>query len=78
MKLISLNTWGGKVFDPLIKFIKSNSQDTDIFCLQEVYNTTANVKQYKNLLRANFLEELKNLLPNFRVFYFPTLNVYDP
>ena len=78
MKLISLNTWGGRIYQPLIDFISQHSKDTDIFCLQEVYNTTANVKQYKNLLRANFLEELKNLLPNFRVFYFPTLNGYDP
>lgn len=78
MKLISLNTWGGKYFEPLIEFIKQHSKDTDIFCLQEIYSTTVDVKQYKNLLRANFLEELKKILPNFRAFYFPTLNGYDP
>jgi endonuclease/exonuclease/phosphatase family metal-dependent hydrolase len=36
MKIISLNTWGGKIFEPLIVFLKDNASDTDIFCFQEV------------------------------------------
>src|SRR3989344_2262709 len=36
MKIISLNTWGGKIFEPLIAFLKNNASDTDIFCFQEV------------------------------------------
>ena len=38
MKLITLNTWGGRVKDPLHNFLKSYSGDIDIFCLQEVYH----------------------------------------
>lgn len=78
MKLISLNTWGGKIYQPLMDFIKQNSEDTDIFCFQEIYDTKSETKQYKNLIRANFLGELKNILPKNKVFYFPTLEGYDP
>ncbi len=38
MKLITLNTNGGRVFEPLMNFIKTHSSDTDIFCFQEVFN----------------------------------------
>lgn len=36
MKLITLNIWGGKVFDPLMKFLEDRAQDTDVFCFQEM------------------------------------------
>lgn len=77
MKLISLNTWGGKIYQPLMNFIKQHSRDTDIFCFQEIYNTTSEIKQYKDLLRTNLLDELKNILKDFQVFYFPTLFGFD-
>ncbi|OGE29329.1 hypothetical protein A2867_03170 [Candidatus Daviesbacteria bacterium RIFCSPHIGHO2_01_FULL_40_11] len=68
MKLISLNTWGGKVYQPLIVFIKQQSRETDIFCFQEVYNTQSSVKHYKDI-RANLLGEFMKVLPNFQFFY---------
>lgn len=77
MKLISLNTWGGKIFEPLIDFIKQHSANTDIFCLQEIYHTESDVKQYKNLLRANLLDELKNILKDYQVFFFSVMEGYD-
>lgn len=76
MKLISLNTWCGKFFNPLIEFIKQHSKDVDIFCFQEMQDTNSNVKQYKNI-RANLLSEIKNILPEFQVFYFPTINGFN-
>ena len=76
MKLVSLNTWGGKVFDPLIEFIKQQSQDTDIFCLQEIYDTPSSLKKYKGI-RANLLSEIQNLLADFTTLYFPVLGGYD-
>ena len=92
MKLISLNIWGGKYFEPLIKFVKDNSTTTDIFCFQEIYDTSSTVKQYlpkflktgierisnnHDSIRANLLDELKNILKDFTYFYFPTLKGYD-
>jgi endonuclease/exonuclease/phosphatase family metal-dependent hydrolase len=37
MKIMYLNTWGGRVAEPLKKFFESN-QDVDVFCLQEVWH----------------------------------------
>lgn len=74
MKLISLNTWGGRCFEHLIKFIK-DYKDTDIFCFQEVQNST-DVKKHRSY-RANLLSEIKNLLPDFQVVYFPVVSNFD-
>ena len=38
MKLITLNTWGGAIAEPLKKFLTEKGADTDIFCFQEVFN----------------------------------------
>ena len=38
MKLITLNTWGGPIFQPLMDFISSKGAEVDIFCFQEVYH----------------------------------------
>ncbi|MBI2338009.1 hypothetical protein HYU95_02395 [Candidatus Daviesbacteria bacterium] len=76
MKLISLNTWCGRIFDPLIEFIQQNSKDTDIFCFQEIFDTNSDIKQYKNI-RANLLSEIKSILSGFKVFYFPIMHGLD-
>jgi exonuclease III len=77
MKLISLNTWGGKVFDPLIKFVKENQQNTDIFCFQEIYDNPGNIIHINDSgVRTNLLSELQKVLFNFDVFYFPVLFDY--
>lgn len=37
MKIIFLNTWGGKIKENIAHFIGEHIHDTDIFCFQEVY-----------------------------------------
>mgnify|MGYP001607841615 CR=1 FL=1 len=44
MKLITLNLWGGRIFEPLMVFLKKNSEETDVFCFQEIFNNPPNVK----------------------------------
>lgn len=39
MKLVSLNTWCGRAFEPLLDFIEEQSTDTDIFCFQEMFDS---------------------------------------
>ncbi|MDP2671931.1 MAG: endonuclease/exonuclease/phosphatase family protein [Candidatus Daviesbacteria bacterium] len=68
MRLISLNTWGGKVFEPLMQFIQDNSVSSDIFCFQEIFSTTSNFKQFPEY-RANLLEEISKILPDFNYFF---------
>lgn len=77
MKLVSLNTWGGKIYQPLVDFIRQHSKDTDIFCLQEVYSTETEVKEYKDI-RTNLLNELKKILPDFQVFCSIEIRGFDP
>ncbi len=67
MKLISLNTWGGKLYEPLMEFIKSEAQTTDIFCFQEIYFSEM-LHPEVPWIRANLAFELKNLLSNFLMF----------
>lgn len=76
MKLISLNTWGGKVFEPLIQFIRSNSLTCDIFCFQEIFSTTSQFNQFPEY-RANLLEEISKILPEFNYFFAPVMEGLD-
>lgn len=76
MKLISLNVWRGRIFDPLIRFTKQHSLNTDIFCFQEMQDTNSNVKQYKGI-RTNLLSEIKSILPQFQIYHFPSAGGFD-
>lgn len=75
MKLISLNTWGGKIYQPLMEFIKKNSKDTDVFCLQEVFNTTSNIKRGAGY-RLNIYAEISKLLTNHQGYFASSLDNY--
>ncbi|MBI3626691.1 endonuclease/exonuclease/phosphatase family protein [Candidatus Uhrbacteria bacterium] len=76
MKLISLNTWGGKLFEELIQFIRDQSKDTDIFCFQEIFNTSSAQTFFSSEdndldSRVNLFHEITSALPNFKGFYAP-------
>lgn len=75
MKLISLNTWGGKRYQDLINFIKDQSGSTDIFCFQEVFKTSSDVKEYRGF-QLNLYNELSNLLTDFTPFFAPAQDKY--
>ncbi|MEK7507667.1 MAG: endonuclease/exonuclease/phosphatase family protein [Patescibacteria group bacterium] len=75
MKLISLNTWGGRIFEPLIKFIRSASVDTDIFCFQEMF--TYQEAQTSNNTRLNLFSEIKNILSGHAAFFEPIQDYTD-
>lgn len=38
MKIISLNVWGGRIYDKLESFIKTQAPSTDVFCFQEFFD----------------------------------------
>lgn len=75
MKLISLNTWGGKIFDDLIAFVKEQSKDTDFFFFQEVFHSSES--RISNGSKTDLYENLKKALPDFVSFYAPTFTGYD-
>ncbi len=43
VKLITLNAWGGRSLHPLLRFFRKKAGDTDIFCLQEMFDTDQSV-----------------------------------
>ncbi len=75
MRLISLNTWGGKIYQPLMNFIKQYATDTDIFCFQEVFNTASDIKEYAEY-RMSLYNDLSKLLTEFQGYYASTQEKY--
>lgn len=77
MKIISLNTWGGRVKEPFNEFIKKHL-DIDVFCFSEVYNDATNKDQYyrehRDKINFDLLNDLKELLPNHNFLYHPHLS----
>ncbi len=67
MKIISLNTWGGKIFEPLIVFLKNNVSDTDIFCFQEVL--AGGSGQTSRGEMKSLYEDISNILINHSRYF---------
>jgi endonuclease/exonuclease/phosphatase family metal-dependent hydrolase len=68
MKLITLNTWEGRVSPNLLEFLKQRSAETDIFCLQEITSTQTDHKTH-NDVRTNLLKEITELLSGYGFLY---------
>lgn len=75
MKLINLNIWTGKIHDPLIEFIKTKKNNTDIFCFQEISKSDRYVVSHG--VYSNMIEELQQLLPDFNYNFAPIGQGYD-
>jgi hypothetical protein len=69
MKLISLNTWGGVAYEPLMDFIKTHSTDTDIFCFQEVFPCSTTPLPALGKVRPNLFWDIKNILTDFNSYH---------
>lgn len=75
MRIMSFNTWGGRVGEPLTEFIAKHGEDIDIFCLQEVFKE-ASLDIVKNLTSHNGIQldlfgTLTKLLPNHQGVFCP-------
>jgi len=76
MKIITLNLWGGRMYQPLLDFILKN-QDVDIFCFQEIYhNALGKNKWDSNGEHFDFYNEMQLLLPNHIGYFCPTVGDY--
>lgn len=77
MKLISLNIWGGKLFEPLVEFVKRSAESADIFCFQEVFQIygepaeprTGEPKPLSSGGRADMFAVIERTLPGFRGYF---------
>jgi exonuclease III len=76
MKLISLNIWGGKAYEPLMKFIKDAAPTTDVFCFQEVFSSSSGIKISRGA-HVNIFGDLKTLLPDFKFYFAANQDGFD-
>lgn len=64
MKILSLNTWGGKLYEPLMAYIKHQSKTVDVFCFQEVFRSRT--REMKGGFRSTLFSDIARLLPEYR------------
>ena len=80
MKLITLNTWAGKLKEPFDNFLRERMSDTDIFCFQEVFNNySEGSEDYLNDEggNTNILNDISNILTDYDAhFCLVAENVY--
>ncbi len=73
MKLISLNIWGGKIFEPLMGFFKKHAEDMDIFCLQEVFNNPPHIKsKVQHDKKQDIYKDIEKVLVDFDGYMAPS------
>jgi endonuclease/exonuclease/phosphatase family metal-dependent hydrolase len=73
MKIITLNTWGGRVKEPFIEFIKKY-KDVDVFCFQEIYDKAEEIMSGEYPEDSmNIFTDIQNLLPEHIGFFRPSL-----
>lgn len=69
MKLITLNTWCGTLYEPLKKFIEKHTKGTDIFCFQEVRNGEYVYQPKEINEKVELFNEMKKMLPDFTGYF---------
>ncbi len=69
MKLLTLNTWGGIVYEPLIEFIKNHAEDTGVFCFQEVFPSAGATRPSLGKVRPNLFSDIQNTLTDFNGYH---------
>lgn len=78
LRIVSLNAWGGRIYEPLIRYLAG--VDADVICLQEVARTPASSSDWlvyrdhgvELQQRANLFEEIGAVLPGHDGFFAPT------
>lgn len=76
MRLISLNIWGGEIYNPLMKFIKDQAKKTDIYCFQETFQSDSSVKTSSDI-RTNIFNDINSVLKDFNGYFAKTFSRYD-
>ena len=69
MKVIYLNTWGGRYMEGLMGFVRRWAQKADVFCFQEVHHSTQEHCERRSpnqFVRWDLWNKLQDYLPDFR------------
>lgn len=78
MRILSLNAWGGRVFEPLLPFLED--MDADVLCLQEVIRTPGVGARWLTYRgdgaelpqRANLFDDVRARMPDHDPGFFPS------
>ncbi len=77
MKIIFLNIWGGKLYAPLMEFLRAAAPDTDFFCLQEVFDSPEKNRALSWGGRADIFKDLCAALPDFTPYFTVAVKDFD-
>lgn len=67
MKIMTLNVWGGRIFQELLGYVRQATKTVEVFCFQEVFSTiTDRTWTEDGQGRCNLFSELCGALWNFR------------
>ena len=84
MRLISLNTWAGQVMNtnkeqslaPLVHYLRDESENTDVFCLQEIFHSDPDgpardmdYSKGRSVVAVNLYSEISEILPGFDGYF---------
>ena len=70
MKLVALNTWGGRTGQSLLDFF-AQRQEIDAFLLQEVFDKGSRLTNFHNNANLQLFEDISRQLPNHRGYFAP-------
>ena len=66
MKLITLNIWGGRVYEPLMEFLRKYSREVDVFCFQESFdNLPGHGSTLQPEKRQDIDQDIRKILKGF-------------
>ncbi len=69
MKLVSFNIWSATQGEPLFEYLKELKPETEIFCLQEIFNAESNAPELSSGARLHVLHELQAMMPEYNCYY---------
>lgn len=72
MKIVSLNTWGGRLGKPLLDFFVDH-REVDVFLLQEVFQDATDKTCWNEACRPNLFQELAALMPEYVGIFAPSV-----
>ncbi len=67
LKLVSLNSWGGRAADQLLPFFAEKGKEIDIFCLQEIFDIDQKLvdERHPGLeVRGDLFRRIQDALPH--------------
>ncbi len=77
MKILSLNLWGGKLYDELSGFIRKQSASVDVFCFQEMFDQKELPVNWSTGT-PDLYSRFKKILGDFTPFITMSYNRYAP